>query len=154
MSRSTVLDVDHVRIFFLPVQKDRWAVSSSHCQSMSYIVFCTSLTGSHISVTIHQKPFILWKQGRVGFPAMNNHPQGYVPETSPRMGLRIKASNPEGCLCTADNFEIVSLPFSLSSTAHCELAKLCWVQSLTLSSPLFICLPVLLVPASVPCVLS
>ena len=59
--------------------------------------------------------------------------------------------NREGCWATTDDFETSYLHFSLFSTALWDLANSRPVPSLMLSSHLFLCLPCLLPPFTVPC---
>ena len=59
--------------------------------------------------------------------------------------------NPKGHRGTTDDFEINFLCFSLFSTALWDLANSRPVHSLMLSSHLFLCLPCLLPPFTVPC---
>ena len=57
----------------------------------------------------------------------------------------------EGCWGTTDDFATSFLHFSLFSTAVWELPNSRPVHSLMLSSHLFVCLPCLLPPFTVPC---
>ena len=59
--------------------------------------------------------------------------------------------NREGRWGTADDFATGFLHFSLFSTALCDLANSRPVHSLMLSSHLFLCVPCLLLPFTVPC---
>ena len=61
--------------------------------------------------------------------------------------------NCEGCWGTADDFATSFLPFSLFSTALWDLPNSRPVHSLMLSSHLFLCLPCLLPPFTVPCMM-
>ena len=59
--------------------------------------------------------------------------------------------NQEGCWGTTDDFTSGFLHFSLFSTSLWDLANSRPVHSLMLSSHLFLCLPCLLPPFTVPC---
>ena len=59
--------------------------------------------------------------------------------------------NCKGCWRTTDDFATSFLHFSLFSTALWDLANSRPVHSLMLSSHLFLCLPCLLPPFTVPC---
>ena len=59
--------------------------------------------------------------------------------------------NREGHWGTADDFATSFLHFSLFSTALSDLVNSRPVHSLMLSSHLFLCLPCLLLPFTVPC---
>ena len=59
--------------------------------------------------------------------------------------------NPEVCWGTTDDFATRFLHFSLFSTALLDLANSRPVHSLVLSSNLFLCLPCLFAPFTVPC---
>ena len=71
-----------------------------------------------------------------------------VPKPFPHLHLPL---NREGRWGTADDFTTSSLHFSLFSTALWDLANSRPVHSLMLSSHLFLCLPCLLPPFTVPC---
>ena len=57
----------------------------------------------------------------------------------------------DGRLCTTDDISSMRLHPTLSSTALTDSQNSSPVQSLMLSSHLFLCLPLLLVPLTVPC---
>ena len=101
--------------------------------------------------------FVIYSQGQVQFawPEINqlrwSHHHHHHHHHHHRRRRRHLSLNREGRWGTTDDFTTSLLHFSLFSTALWDLANSRPIHSLMLSSHLFLCLPCLLPPFTVPC---